>query len=71
MRLKNKVTLITGGGSGIGEATVLRFSEEGAKVVINDVNVDNANSVAEKIKAKVAKYWFASPMFVRKVTLKI
>ena len=52
MKLKDKVALITGGGSGIGEATVLRFSEEGAKIVINDVDVDNANSVAEKVKAK-------------------
>ena len=51
MRFKNKVALITGGGSGIGEATVLRFSEEGAKVVINDVIIENANSVAKKVKS--------------------
>jgi 3-oxoacyl-(acyl-carrier-protein) reductase len=51
MRLKDKVALITGAGSGIGEATAMRFSEEGAKVVINDVNLEGANKVADKIKA--------------------
>lgn len=38
MRMKDKVVLVTGGAAGIGRATALRFAEEGAKVVICDVN---------------------------------
>ena len=40
MEIKNKVALVTGGGSGIGEATSLRLAEEGASVVVADVKVD-------------------------------
>lgn len=39
MRLKDKVAVVTGGASGIGFASVMRFLEEGAKVVITDYNV--------------------------------
>src|SRR5580658_5938317 len=38
MRLKDRVALITGAGSGIGRESALRFAEEGAKIVVADVN---------------------------------
>jgi len=38
MRMKDKIVLVTGGAAGIGKATALRFAQEGAKVVIGDVN---------------------------------
>jgi meso-butanediol dehydrogenase/(S,S)-butanediol dehydrogenase/diacetyl reductase len=50
MRLANKICLITGGGSGIGEACAKTYAREGAAVVIVDRNLEGAQRVAGEIR---------------------
>jgi NAD(P)-dependent dehydrogenase (short-subunit alcohol dehydrogenase family) len=54
MRLKDKVALITGAGSGIGRQTALLFSKEGAAVVAVDVNESAAQETAAMIQNAIA-----------------
>lgn len=52
MKLKDKVAIVVGGASGIGRASATLLAQEGAKVMIADVVIENANKVAENIRAK-------------------
>ena len=50
-RLQDKIAIITGGGTGIGEATCHRFAEEGAKVAIFDFNRETGEATAAALAA--------------------
>jgi NAD(P)-dependent dehydrogenase (short-subunit alcohol dehydrogenase family) len=52
MRLKAKVSVVTGGGAGIGRATALLFAEEGARVVVADVDRVSGESTIAEIRGK-------------------
>jgi NAD(P)-dependent dehydrogenase (short-subunit alcohol dehydrogenase family) len=52
MRLKDKVAVVTGGGSGIGRATCLLFAEEGAHVVVVDRYLEDAQETVNHIAAQ-------------------
>jgi sorbitol-6-phosphate 2-dehydrogenase len=51
MRLKERTSIVTGGGQGLGEALARRLAAEGAAVLVADLNGDRAESVAESLRA--------------------
>ncbi|AZA76060.1 SDR family oxidoreductase [Chryseobacterium sp. G0186] len=55
MRLTNKVAIITGAASGIGEEMAITFAEQGAKVVATDIQAEKLDRLIESIKSKGGK----------------
>src|SRR6476659_2046902 len=56
--LDGKTAIVTGGASGIGEATALLFAENDCNVVISDLNEEKGNRLAEQIKQSGSKAIF-------------
>lgn len=59
-KLTGKVAIVTGAASGIGEATAMLFAEEGASVVVADVDEGRGGQVAERIRASAAPAKFVT-----------
>jgi NAD(P)-dependent dehydrogenase (short-subunit alcohol dehydrogenase family) len=59
MRLKGKIAVVVGGGSGMGDATARLFAQEGASVIVADINEQAAGEVAQAIgdASPNAKAW--------------
>lgn len=53
MDIQDKVAIVTGGASGLGEATVRRYAQQGAKVAILDMNDDRGNALADELGDRV------------------
>jgi NAD(P)-dependent dehydrogenase (short-subunit alcohol dehydrogenase family) len=56
--LNGKVSIVTGGGSGIGQATALLYAAHGAKVVVSDINEESGKKVTEQIQRMNAESVF-------------
>ena len=53
MDIQDKVALVTGGASGLGEATVRRYVQQGARVAILDMNDERGNALAAELGENV------------------
>ncbi len=52
MKLKDRVAIVTGGGSGLGQSMCVEMAKEGAKIVVADVSMDNADETINLVKSE-------------------
>ena len=71
MRLHGKTAIITGAGSGFGAGIASTFNQEGAKVIIADINLENAKNIAKKTNGIPIKVDVSSKISVEKMVYKV
>ena len=64
-RLKGKTAIVTGGGSGFGAGIAAAFAEEGAQVMVADINIDGAETIAQSINGIARQVDVADPNSVQ------
>ena len=65
MLLKDRVAIITGAGSGIGQGVALRFAREGAKLALVDIRPEALEDTAAQLKDTGAEFETATPAMYR------
>lgn len=66
LKLKDKIALVTGAGRGIGQGIALRLAEDGANIIVNDIQGDLAKRVADEIMKDSSSFALALPADVSK-----
>ena len=68
MRLKEKISIITGAASGFGEGIAKKFSEEGAKLILADINKDLLEKVSKNLNQDFFNVDVASSSSMQKLS---
>jgi NAD(P)-dependent dehydrogenase (short-subunit alcohol dehydrogenase family) len=65
VKLEGRTALVTGGGAGIGRASAVLFAREGARVIVNDMNRESAETASMRWGPREKEHLHIRPMCLR------